>query len=70
MVGVCRGERRRKWREGPDGEACTFVGVDWYVPFPAQAWHDWVRGNTIFTSSAKKKDESRIIESGGRVIYI
>ncbi len=28
VVGVCRGERRRKWREGPDGEACTFIGVD------------------------------------------
>ncbi len=27
MVGVCRGERRRKWREVSDGEACTFVGV-------------------------------------------
>ncbi len=27
-VGVCRGEKRKKWREVPDGEACTFVGVD------------------------------------------
>ncbi len=34
MVGVCRGERRRKRKEVPDGEACTFVGVDRYVPFP------------------------------------
>ncbi len=33
VVGVFRGERRRKWREGPDGEAYTFVGVDWYVPY-------------------------------------
>ncbi len=27
VVGVCRGEQRRKWREVPDDEACTFVGV-------------------------------------------
>ncbi len=28
VVGVCRGERRKKWREVPDGEAFTLVGVD------------------------------------------
>ncbi len=28
MVGVCRRERRRKWREVPDGEALALVGVD------------------------------------------
>ncbi len=27
VVGVCRGERWRKWSEVPDGKA--FVGVDW-----------------------------------------
>ncbi len=35
VVGVCRGERRRKWREVPDSEACTFAGVPFLCPGPA-----------------------------------
>ncbi len=57
VVGVCCGERRRKRREVPDGEACTFGGVG-RSHFSAQAQAeerkdrerlDWDHWYTIFT---------------------
>ncbi len=43
VVGVCRGERRRKWREGPDGEKCTFFWVDWKAISPPRLRRKKVR---------------------------
>ncbi len=63
LFGVCRGERRRKWREVPEGEACKYVGLIGRSYFSAQVQaeesEDWDRGYTIFTSSEMKAEPPR-----------
>ncbi len=74
VVGVCRGERRRKGRGLPIVRHEHFLGLIDRSHSPAQAqavereerrWFNWGRGNTIQKKSAKRKAESPAVCTDG-----